>query len=129
MKSTLLPNLQIDIGWIASVRAMEQELIAGDYAKRIGLRVVQIKQKFGMLRVYLTTNSDGPLRDEIEKIVDRCVNLCLQTCETCGAVGENPEGVRRRYVNEWLRCVCYKCAVSLGAEDERDVRKNRTTGV
>lgn len=125
----MLPRLDIDVGWIAPVRAMEQELIEGDYAAKAGLRIVQVKEKFGMLRVYFITESDGPLRNEIEKIVDRCVNLCMQICEACGATGENPERVRRRYVDGWLRCICLNCAVSLGAEDERDFHKNRTTGV
>ena len=60
---------------------------------------VQVKEKFGRLRVY-TTYSD----DTIEGMVDMASELSGRTCENCGNPGEIA-----RY-SGWYRPLCPKCA-------------------
>lgn len=61
-------------------------------------RIVQIKEKFGSLRVY-TNNSV----QEIEDIIDEMEKECSTTCETCGS----KEGKFRS--NGWMRVICDEC--------------------
>jgi len=57
----------------------------------------QIKEKFGGLRVYLSTETD-----EMDDLISKAEDLSYKTCETCGEDGEcNTEG--------WLITLCEKC--------------------
>jgi hypothetical protein len=60
--------------------------------------VIQIKEKFGSLRFYLSGMYDG----EMEKFISEASKRSAQTCEYCGEPGE-VKG------DHWLlKCVCKK---------------------
>lgn len=64
-------------------------------------KVQQIKEKFGTLRFYYSTDSN--IDDEVSKFVNEAEETSAQTCETCGKPGKVCGG-------GWLRCICPQCA-------------------
>jgi hypothetical protein len=64
-----------------------------------GFRILQIKEKFGTLRIYTTFTSDT-----IEAIIEEAEQLSSVTCEACGAPG------LLRCINNWYITACDKCA-------------------
>ena len=60
-------------------------------------QVVQVKEKFGMLRIYVTTSSD-----EYYEFLRRLEGLSGCICENCGDLGKlRPGG--------WIKTLCDKC--------------------
>lgn len=65
-------------------------------------KAVQIKEKFGSLRIYM--NYYFP---EIEKLIDDAVKKADETCERCGQPGELRQG-------GWWRTLCDSCEEKRG---------------
>jgi ribosomal protein L37AE/L43A len=61
-------------------------------------KVIQVKEKFGGLRVYTNYYTD-----EIDKIIDRMEEQCAHTCEQCGS----SEGKLRQ--DGWWQTLCDDC--------------------
>lgn len=61
---------------------------------------VQIKEKFGTLRLYYTV--DGRIPDEVDDVVNQMENLSASFCELCGMHGQLRSG-------GWLLTLCDKC--------------------
>ena len=63
-----------------------------------GVKIIQLKEKFGYLRVYL--NKDNKETDEIVRIAELDSS---KTCEYCGSTeGVSTEG-------SWLKTLCRHC--------------------
>jgi hypothetical protein len=60
-------------------------------------KAVQVKEKFGGLRFYMTYYVE-----EIEKLIDEAESKSYQTCERCGAPGKSREG-------GWILTLCDEC--------------------
>ena len=70
-------------------------------------RVMQIKEKFGSLRVYVDIPSFWKTEyqrqcDLIQEAINTADNLSIETCELCGEPG-------RIVGTGWLSCRCQKC--------------------
>ena len=63
------------------------------------LEVLQVKEKFGGLRIYL-----GPHTDETDAIISAAEQEARKTCEDCGS----KESVELRG-GGWLRTLCDPC--------------------
>lgn len=63
--------------------------------------MVQVKEKFGGLRFYLSHDTD-----EIDMVVREAEAEAWKTCETCGAEGKN-QALAGGY---WLQVLCERCA-------------------
>ena len=78
----------------------------------IPVKAVQVKEKFGTLRCYTSTESSVP--EETHAFIDAAVYEAEQasgvTCEDCGAPGERVGG-------GWIRTLCPVCA-----KQQRDAR-------
>lgn len=61
-------------------------------------RVAQVKEKFGMLRVYLHTYTSGT-----DEIIARFERASASICEDCGSPG------RLRTSRVWVRTLCDQC--------------------
>jgi len=59
-------------------------------------RACQVKEKFGMLRFYMTHSTD-----EMDKLIDEAENKSATICEECGEPGKLRRG-------SWVRCLCDK---------------------
>jgi hypothetical protein len=60
-------------------------------------RIVQVKEKFGTLRIYTQ-----PYIEEVENIIREMENECLTICENCGAPG-------KLRTNGWFSVLCDDC--------------------
>lgn len=85
---------------------MDRNVAAG-YESWRGLKVVQVKEKFGGLRIYVMGGSDLVI-EELFKIEDKS----FKTCEFCGAEGHRrgQESGRAR-----IKTMCNSC-VDKGAD-------------
>jgi len=87
-------------GWDGLVDQMLLELREIDP----DIKIVQIKEKFGLLRVYFDTLSGR--YNELEAIIDKYEALSGQTCESCGTT----ENVTREGAY-WVKTLCKECRV------------------
>lgn len=76
-----------------------------------GYEVIQIKEKFGGLRYYVSLSADLDLNDNqiIQTLIDMAEQLSFLICEDCGGKG------RVKNLQGWLRTLCeedYKAAQS-----------------
>ena len=66
-------------------------------AQRQGVKVLQVKEKFGTLRIYLGASPD---HDELWKAVTDAEMKSTHRCETCGAQG------KARNIGMWMKTFC-----------------------
>ena len=59
--------------------------------------VLQVKQKFGELRFYMSNHDEV-----ISGLIEECSNKSITVCEQCGSLGEI-----RPY--RWIQCLCLEC--------------------
>jgi RNA polymerase-binding transcription factor DksA len=60
-------------------------------------KAAQVKEKFGGLRFYMTSEND-----EIRKLISEAEALSYETCEECGKPGEERD-------TRWIRTLCDHC--------------------
>lgn len=86
----------VGAGWVPLLTEMCEKLNAlGDWDHSI----LQIKEKFGALRVY------GNFTSEQQKVVDEACAKSEVTCEACGA----PGSLKGRPQRLWLLTLCDAC--------------------
>jgi hypothetical protein len=83
-------------GWHGLLDRLHAELAAVDP----DYQTVQVKEKFGCLRVYLRNTPDA-LRD----ILDRFEALSAGVCENCGKPGACKPGTP----HGWIKTLCDEC--------------------
>jgi hypothetical protein len=83
-------------GWEPLIRRLSEKL--EPIARETGLHALQVKEKFGGLRFYVSTG--GGMRSVIEAAEEES----YRTCEHCGAVGST-----REYGRSWLITLCNIC--------------------
>jgi hypothetical protein len=96
-------GFQIGAGWlniIDNLATSIEKLCPDDVAS---IEVIQVKEKFGGLRFYYgfakTSNIDQETKNQIEQLVKKAEDRCLNTCEACGEPGQLRKG-------NWLRVLC-----------------------
>ena len=99
-KDNHLVALECGNGW----RALIEPLVA--LANEHDATIMQIKEKFGLLRVYY--DPDQMTNDRMEDAVDRAEGLSGVTCEMCGAPGKLMTS------GHWLKTLCANDALQLG---------------
>jgi hypothetical protein len=82
---------------------LEAAIVAQPPERRHALRIVQMKEKFGQLCVYLA--GDGT--PEMKRAIDAAVEQSTRTCEICSADGELAErrswwSVRCKQHRDWM---------------------------
>lgn len=84
-------------GWFEVLKALAQKVEEGRKAKRIPKvpKVVQVKEKFGRLRVY--TFGYDPV---VDSLIKEAEEAAWTVCEVCGKAGS----LRRR--GGWLSTLC-----------------------
>lgn len=76
---------------------------AFDAAERFGVKIVQVKEKFGELRVYF-----GSYPDRIRELEMDLLLRSGHICETCGRSGS------RTTDNRWILTLCDACKERAG---------------
>jgi hypothetical protein len=103
-KTLIAFGLEVSENWLPTLDKGFQEI--ADIVKKENLndfRIIQVKEKFGGLRVYSRYSID-----EIDEIIDRMETEVETICEKCGST----EGKFRS--NGWMRITCDKCEEGLG---------------
>ena len=99
--ASLVRSFDVGDGWRGLTEGMFNNLDArlGGEAGCTALRIEQVKEKFGLLRVYLR---DAPqeAQADVRAILDRAVRMSSVTCEVCGGPGTLIKG------QGWLRVRC-----------------------
>lgn len=67
-------------------------------ADLFGVRVEQVKEKFGYLRVYT-----WPHKEEFQELIYKLENISCYICEYCGVAHE--EGIK----GTWMQSLCKDC--------------------
>lgn len=80
-------------GWVNILEEMFDKLEAIGWKGK----VAQIKEKFSILRIYLSDETP-----EVDKIVNAAIKKSSKTCEDCGNKGK----IGGEY---WLRTLCDEC--------------------
>ena len=95
------PNFNIECakGWNDILENMFKEFIK----ENIKLRISQIKEKYGSLRVYIEFPGSMEDYSKTEKIIHKAEEESRKTCELCGkkATVKNVKG--------WYSCICVRC--------------------
>lgn len=100
-KDVVTAQIDVDDGWAGLLQDLLRKL------KMLALgpdfRIVQIKEKFGGLRVYWEGVDDKELRKEVMDLVQLAEELSYKTCEKCGSM----DGVETK--GAWLKSFCQNC--------------------
>lgn len=88
-------------GWFPIIRdlslKLEAIIAAMPEEERTQYRAMQVKEKFGTLRFYMTTETD-----EMQALIDEAEEASAVTCECCGQPG-------KLRTQGWLFTLCDKC--------------------
>jgi hypothetical protein len=82
-------------GWEPLIRRLSEKL--EPIARETGLHALQVKEKFGGLRFYVSA-------DGVRAAIEAAEEESFQTCEHCGAAGST-----REYGGGWLITLCDVC--------------------
>lgn len=95
-------GFEVGPGWLdllaRTLSALEDELDKVPDEDLEHYAIVQVKEKFGGLSIYLTEGTDA-----MYDIIDRARAESLRTCEVCGEAGEPQPG-------GWIKTLCTTCA-------------------
>ncbi|MBA2960513.1 MULTISPECIES: hypothetical protein [Ramlibacter] len=110
------PDVSVDQGWWPAVaNALDALLALGEEYPKAKLRVFQVKQKLGELRIQCELDCVPPvMRLRLDAILHSAASACSVTCERCGRPGK-----QMCSSFGWLRVLCDEHAAS---QRERDAR-------
>jgi len=93
-------GFEVGPGWVPLVAELMDKIqdLVDDNPKYADLEVVQVKEKYGELRVY--TNSDF---DEVEELINEYSERLDTVCDRCGEPG------KLQSINGWYRVSCDGC--------------------
>lgn len=94
-------------GWYDLIYSACKELQEWSDKNNIQITLLQIKEKFGPIRMYYMLTNDNGLnvgRSEIDPIIEKAEELSTQTCEKCGSM----ENVKRTNFG-WIKYFCGGC--------------------
>jgi 5'(3')-deoxyribonucleotidase len=96
-----LEYIECDIGWFDIIDEALKGILEIAYEEDDNIQVVQIKEKFGGLRIYydLESEIDEDRVRRLEDIVYNAESLSYKTCEVCGEEGKVRKG-------GWIKTLC-----------------------
>ena len=84
------PNLAVSIdcedGWFTILETLLEQLSNVEEYEKVKLKIVQIKQKFGGLRVYVRFNENTPVEiiEHVRGLTQMAESMSYKICEYCG---------------------------------------------
>lgn len=93
----IIDGLSSTIRHITKYHPERKKLSPQEFEEKYGLRVVQVKEKFGGLRYYVDNSSP-----EIEAAIMMAESMSFRTCEFCGNRGSCRS-------DAWIRTLCDEC--------------------
>lgn len=99
---------ECDKGWYPIIQELIDRLNNLKSSSRLeDIYVLQIKEKFGTLRFYVSGGND-----DSDSLITYYEGLSEHVCEKCGEFYTS----RLRVKNHWYKTLCDKCAKELGYE-------------
>lgn len=114
-------GFSIGIGWFESIKYLcieLEKLLSKQLDEGKGFQIVQVKEKFGCLRVYVDypTNNDK-LHIDIDKLISVTEQKCSTICEVCGDTGT-------LRTNGWWKTLCDNCTQKRILQRKLEFRKS-----
>src|ERR1043165_6349807 len=83
------PLIECRDGWFELIGSLSSQLesILADLPESSRFKAVQVKEKFGELRFYVS-QYPSYLRTEVTELIERAQKESLHICEVCGKAGE-----------------------------------------
>jgi hypothetical protein len=114
-------GFEVGDGWykllLRLCNKIQAELNKAPEVVRKEFRVVQVKEKFGSLRVYTQSGTN-----QIENEIAKAESESLRTCENCGKKG-NQEGC-----GYWISVLCGRCRRDSNRRMAREEMKRKKKG-
>lgn len=101
-----MANLPETLGYPKGWHSIVHELIGACFDAGWSGDLLQVKEKFGGLRFYIT----GGQPDAVNKLVSDAEDASYRTCQDCGNPGKTHGG-------SWIRTVCDKCCETYERQD------------
>lgn len=105
LKQNLMPfGFECGNGWFTIIKVLsqliEKEIVDNNLTD---VYAVQVKEKFGGLRFYMTYTTE-----KIDNYIDMAKVLCYNTCEICGSI------TNVKPTQGWINYLCEKCRSNNG---------------
>lgn len=100
------PEISIQKGWHDLVCQLCLEIQKLTVGMENPPYVLQIKEKFGSLRFYISHGTN-----EMFRLINECENKTSHICERCGE-----EGKEETVNGYWLKTLCHNCFETLNKE-------------
>ena len=107
-------NTSAGKGWVPLITKALEQL---DALHIPDFKIVQIKEKFGGLRLYVDRVSED-VYDEVHKIIGEAEEEAWKTCEFCGT--KDDVEIRN---GGWIKTLCGKCEAERQAERQAERKK------
>jgi hypothetical protein len=106
-------SFECDDGWLSLIDDCLDKIAKTKQPKHFN--VIQIKEKFGSLRVYTNYSTD-----EIDKIISDVEDVSYRICEMCSET----KTVKMRNRGYQLKTLCSFCANELGFKKQEEKNEN-----
>lgn len=90
---------EVGSGWRPIVEPAIKEI------EGLGVKITQVKEKFGGLRIYTGSMKSHDIADQVSAIITKAEAACAVTCENCGRPG------RLRNLDGWMKTYCEECSI------------------
>ncbi len=111
-ESCMAWGLEVGDGWHDLLAELLEKL-----SKLDGVVLTQVKEKFGLLRVYNDSSEES--YEQAEKFIDEAESISAKICEKCGEPGELKGG-------GWLMTLCDDCERIRSAPSKSVARRLKT---
>jgi len=111
----LLKSLDIMMGFAVERAVQHATVVKEQYRDKeckadAKVIILQIKEKFGGLRVYWSSEGLGTRREsELIGATEITELMSLKTCETCGSTKEVESRARQNQRMGWIKTFCAEC--------------------
>ena len=95
--ASIILDISLKIETILNKNAERTKIPEGEEIYDFEMFAIQVKEKYGTLRIYMTLTTD-----EIDRLIEQAEGRSEETCEACGAPGRVRGGF-------WVEVRCDKC--------------------
>jgi len=97
------PTIDVGLGWLPIIDRMVDRFNESG----IDYTMLQIKEKFGGLRVYFTQPATA--NSKLDAYVSIACREAEETCEMCGVSGQEVDITNGGLSGFWMRNLCFEC--------------------
>ena len=102
-------GLETEGGWADLILELHDKMLDLD----LNYKISQVKEKFGLLRFYFTTDKDNTIRKKMNDLAYEYKQKSSKICEYCGGEGKCAS------FGNWLKTSCESCLVEFAEANPR----------